>query len=261
MRQDGSAGGVWCGIDLAADPRRTGLAFLTEDPSDHRVRVESVTVGADDEAIIAAVLRAARAGVDVPFGWPQPFVELVGAHARGGEWPARPTGDGWRRRLAMRTTDLLVHERTGLVPLSVSADRIAHPAFRWAAIAARLGQSGADTARDGTGRACEVYPAAALKRWGLPHRGYKRTDGGERRRALVQQLAATLPWLDWQGSEALCADSDDALDAVVAALLAREIDRGRFVRPEPEQDEAARAEGWICLPTDLPTPPAHFASA
>lgn len=253
--------GTWCGVDLAADPRRTGLAVLAEDPSRSRVRVESVTVGADDEEIIAAVLDADRTGVDVPFGWPQPFVELIEAHARGGEWSARLTGEGWRRRVAMRTTDVVVHERTGLVPLSVSADRIAHPAFRWAAIAARLRQSGADTARDGTGAACEVYPAAALKLWGLPHRGYKRTDGGERRRDLVQRLAAMLPWLDWRGAEESCAASDDALDAVVSALVAREIDRGRCVRPGPDQVGTARVEGWICLPAGALAPPPHFASA
>lgn len=254
-------GSIWCGIDLAADPRRTGLAFLVEDPADHRVHIDSVAVGADDDTVVAAVVRADRTGVDVPFGWPQPFAALIAAHARGDVSAELPTGDGWRRHLAMRTTDLIVRARAGVVPLSVSTDRIAHPAFRWAAVAARLRAHGVDTARDGTGSACEVYPAAALKVWGLPHRGYKGRDHDARRRDLVRRLADMLPWLEWHGYDELCADSDDAVDAVLSALLAREIAGGRCLRPEPEQAEAARVEGWICLPTGDPAAPPHFASA
>lgn len=68
----------------------------------------------------------------------------------------------------MRHTDRAVHERTGLTPLSVATDRIAHPALRWAGIEARLREQGIDTARDGSGLICEVYPAAALRLWHLP---------------------------------------------------------------------------------------------
>ena len=50
----------------------------------------------------------------------------------------------------------------GKTPLSVAADKIAYPAIRWAAIAARLREQEISTPLDGSGVACEVYPGAAL---------------------------------------------------------------------------------------------------
>ena len=131
----------------------------------------------------------------------------------------------------MRETDRAVHARTGLTPLSVSTDRIAHPALRWAGIEARLREEGIDVARDGNGRICEVYPAAALRRWGLPHRGYKGTGGRAARRGLVEALGGRFPGLEWAGHDAACVEVDDVLDAVIAALMAGEVARGRAVPP------------------------------
>jgi predicted nuclease with RNAse H fold len=147
---------VFVGIDLAADPRRTGLAVLHEDD---RCVVQQVCVGAEDDALVQAVRSAGKAGVDVPFGWPEPFVELLAAHAAGVLPAPGSTGPDWRRDLAMRTTDRAVHRRTGLTPLSVSTDRIAYPALRWAGLEARLRELGIDVSRDGSGTVCEVYPA------------------------------------------------------------------------------------------------------
>ena len=102
----------------------------------------------------------------------------------------------------------------------------------------------------------EVYPAAALRWWALPASGYK----GSKRRAelgqLVSRLMQVAPWLHLGEYEALCRHSDDAFDAVVAALIARAKALGGVTQP-PEQDRAtAEGEGWIVLPTgslnDLP---------
>jgi hypothetical protein len=67
----------------------------------------------------------------------------------------------------------VVREQAGLVPLSVSADRIAHVALRCAVLLAELDASGRPVDRSGSGHVVEVYPAASLRRWGLDHPGYK----------------------------------------------------------------------------------------
>ncbi|NMA76561.1 MAG: DUF429 domain-containing protein [Actinomycetales bacterium] len=239
---------LFVGIDLAAQARSTGLAVLHDDG--RRVRIEHAVLGARDEELIDAFDGARRIGVDVPVGWPRSFVELLSAHAEGVMPAPASTGGPWRRGLAMRATDLVVHERTGLTPLSVATDRIAHPALRWAGIEARLRGLGVDVARDGSGRLCEVYPAAALRSWQLPYRGYKGTKNEAGRSALIEALEQALPWLEWNGHRSLCAARDDVLDAVLAALLAREVEQGRAIPPPEELKQLAQQEGWIWLPRD-----------
>lgn len=235
------------GVDLAADPRRTGLAVIN---GDGRCMIEQLSVGAEDSHIIRAVRSAQRVGVDVPLGWPEKFIDLLTAHAAGALRAPDSTGPEWRRGLAMRATDLAVHWRTGLTPLSVSTDRIAHPALRWAGIEARLRDLGVETARDGSGVICEVYPAAALHCWSLPHRGYKSAKNAGPRAELVELLRQRWTWLDWNGQEALCVADDNALDAVLAAVIAREIEFHRCVAPPAEFRGTARREGWIWLPEE-----------
>lgn len=235
------------GIDLAADPRKTGLAVLREEG--HVVRLDDVHVGASDDDVLAAIIPASKTGVDVPFGWPRRFVDLVAGHQAGYlESPAH-TGPDWRRAVLYRETDLEVRRQVGKTPLSVAADKIAYPAIRWAAIAARLREQDIPTPRDGSGVACEVYPGAALAAWGFGAQRYKKAAGALARGELVEALSAHWPWLDWAGHEDVCAASDDALDAVIAAVIAREVLLGRAIAPRAELAAAAADEGWIWLPT------------
>lgn len=159
------------------------------------------------------------------------------------------TGPDWRRAVLYRETDLEVRRRVGKTPLSVAADKIAYPAIRWAAIAARLREQDIPTPRDGSGVACEVYPGAALAAWGLGAQRYKKAAGALVRGELVEALSARWPWLDWAGHRDVCAASDDALDAVIAAVVAREVLLGRAISPRAELAAAAADEGWIWLPT------------
>lgn len=235
------------GIDLAADPRRTGLAVLREE--NHVVRIDDVHVGASDDDVLAAITPASKAGVDVPFGWPRRFVDLVAGHQAGDLEPPAHTGPDWRRAVLYRETDLEVRKRVGKTPLSVAADKIAYPAIRWAAIAARLREQHIPTPLDGSGVACEVYPGAALAAWGLGAQRYKKAAGALVRGQLVDALSARWPWLDWAGHQDVCAASDDALDAVIAAVVAREVLLGRAISPRAELAAAAADEGWIWLPT------------
>jgi predicted nuclease with RNAse H fold len=200
--------------------------------------------GITDVELLATIPRADKAGIDCPFAWPQAFVDVVSAHRAGRLLPPADSGRPWRRELTMRATDLDVQRRTGLTPLSVSADRIGHAALRWAAIAAALAQLGVDTRRDGNGPLIEVYPAAALKLWGLRFRGYKKGPNRAVREELVDALMQTSPWLDLGAHERLCRVSDDALDSVLCALVAR----AAAVDGPSTPHDAAAAEGWIHLP-------------
>ncbi|MGB7979340.1 MAG: DUF429 domain-containing protein [Candidatus Nanopelagicales bacterium] len=240
---------ITVGVDLSAQADGTGLAVLGWSESG-AVRVTALRVGVGDHALIEAMATADKVGVDCPFGWPEAFVDLVLAHrARNLAAPAS-SGREWRRGLALRETDRVVHARTGLTPLSVSADRIGHAAMRWAAIAARLAATGVDTRRDGSELLAEVYPAAALKVWGLTHRGYKRAANVAARGALVEALCVAAPWLDLGDFELLVRQSDDALDAVLCALVARAVAIGATSPPAgPGAIAAAGTEGWIHVPT------------
>lgn len=236
------------GVDLAAEAAGTAVAGLEWSPG--RAAVKELAVGADDATLIAAISRAGKTGIDCPLGWPEPFTEFVGAHRTGSVTiPAGMAGIDWRRRLVYRRTDLAVRAATGLSPLSVSADRIAHPAMRCAALLAELGRGGEPIDRGGGGVIVEVYPAASLKIWGLTHRGYKRAAGRPGLARLVDDLLAAAPWLDLGPHEPLCRSCDDAFDAVIAALTAGAAARGLTTRPDADQAATAATEGWIALPT------------
>jgi predicted nuclease with RNAse H fold len=236
------------GVDLAAEPERTAVARIEWHHG--RAVVRDVTLGAGDSVIVAAVAGAQKAGIDCPLGWPDAFVAFVDAHHAGDvAVPADVAGRDWRRRLAWRLTDEVVREQTGLIPLSVAADRIGHAAMRCAGLLALLAGQGQAVDRSGRGVVVEVYPAGSLKTWGLPHRGYKRPGSGQALGQLVDALLAAAPWLEPGPHEALCRHSHDAADAVVAALTARAASLGLASHPSGRRAAAASREGWIALPT------------
>ena len=86
---------------------------------------------------------------------------------------------------------------------------------------------------------------------GLPFRAYK---GGKRRgarEALIGALLERTPWLDLGAYVDLCADFDDALDAVIAALTSRAAALSKTSTPDEAHLLQARREGWIVLPEAL----------
>lgn len=236
------------GVDLSAEARGTGIAVI--DWSDERGRLLGVQVGADDQAVLKAVNGADRAAMDCPFGWPEPFIDFLVDH-RAGRAPAPTgrTGLEWRRTLSRRATDLYVAENVpGVVPLAVGADRIAAVAMRAAGLLAALADAGQPVDRAGGGLLVEVYPAAALRVWGINNRSYKGASNRTSLGLLVEELQAALPALEWQGHDRACRESDDALDAVVCALLARAAYNGLTVGPPADLAARAATEGWIHLP-------------
>jgi predicted nuclease with RNAse H fold len=236
------------GVDLAAEAANTAVARIRWTESS--ALVEAVGVGVDDPALAEQIMVSDKVGIDCPLGWPRRFVEFVAAHQAGTlVAPDGIAGKDWRRQLAQRQTDLAVRAATGLIPLSVAADRIGLAAMRCAALLARLAAAGQPVDRSGAGVVVEVYPAAALKYWGLTYRRYKGVANTAVRRQLVDALTAAAPWLSLGQHEQSCRRSDHALDAVIAALNARAAARALTTTPNPEQLDAARTEGWIALPT------------
>jgi predicted nuclease with RNAse H fold len=228
------------GIDLAASPTTTAVAVI-EDGA-----VRSVQVDVDDERLLAACAGAAKIGIDCPLGWPAGFVSFVGAHARF-ETTVEAATIADRDAVVYRATDRWVREQyRPLRPLSVAADRIGHAALRCAGLLAALGERD----RSGRGRVVEVYPAGSLMVWELEFRRYKGADGRPVRDRIVDRLARLV---DLRAVEADCRASDHALDAVVAALSAAAALAGSATIPPAELAALARTEGWIALPTGLPT--------
>ena len=250
------------GVDLAAEAAGTALAVLHAGGG--AVALESLAVGVDDETLVRATREVELIGIDCALGWPSDFVDFVarhsgrgaGAAAVGDVQPAGPTaqlqatGDlAWRRRLAYRETDRVVTERTGARPLSVATDRLGMTALRCAVMLQRLAADGRVVDRSGEhpSAVVEVYPAMALRVWGLAAPGYKTST--DARRALITHLEQAAPWLQLGTHRPSMETSADALDAVLAALVALAHRRGASIRPQPHQQALAESEGWIAIPT------------
>lgn len=252
------------GVDLAAEASGTALAVLRVAPGEHGpggVVLEHLRLGVDDETLLAETRAVELIGIDCAFGWPVDFVDFVARQASGARLTSDDTGDlAWRRRLAHRETDRVVTERTGARPLSVATDRLGMTALRCAVLLDRLAGDGRVVERSGEhpSAVVEVYPAMALRVWGLRRPGYKvagsrASAGRDARTALIADLRRAAPWLELGEHGPLMAASADALDAVLAALVALAHRVGASIPPEPAQRQRARVEGWIAIPTvDLP---------
>lgn len=213
------------GIDLASQPKATGACVI-----EWRSGSASATLAPDllDDGTLARLAATVDVvTVDAPLGWPSDFVAAVSAHHRGEAWPASDL-----LSLRYRLTDLTVASMTGVRPLSVSSDLIGVCAFR----AARLPFS-----------AVEVYPAGALRMWGLPATGYKGVRGAPVRAQIVQGLVRRCPWLTVDAVALQRRDHD--LDALLCALVARAVATGRTHLPPSDVEETTKREGWIHLPS------------
>jgi hypothetical protein len=232
---------VSVGVDVASQPAGTASCRVRWNGAG--AVIESVEHELDDRRLAAILAEpAAKIGLDVPLGWPDGFVEAVARYHAGG-----PFGEAGIGRLARRQTDEWVRENIHQTPLSVSTDRIAYPAMRVARLVGRVLPEGLD--RTGAGKLVEVYPAAALRVWGLPHRGYKGSANRAVLLVIAQQLRDRCQWLSADHSTWDAASrSDHAFDALICALVARAHQLG-LCHPIPLdlRDSAAR-EGWIAVP-------------
>jgi hypothetical protein len=235
---------ITLGIDLAAQPGDTAACSI--EWRDDRARVLEVACGQDDEALAGHIRAADKVGIDVPFGWPDAFVDAVARFHTGGGWPEESTV-----MLRYRETDRRVAALTGHWPLSVSTDRIGVPTFRAARLLSRLTSHRQPVDRVGTALFVEVYPAAALRRWGFSASGYKRAKGMPKLATLLDEIRArTSTWLELGDARQLCGTNADALDALLASLVARAAALGLCEGPPAHLGDVAAREGWIALPAE-----------
>jgi hypothetical protein len=235
---------ITAGVDLSSQVAHTACCVI--DWSDGRGTVTTLCLGVADSYIVQLVGEVDKLGIDVPLGWPIAFAEAIVLHSQTGRWPS-DYSHADTTALRLRRTDLWAWKQLGFPPpLSVSTDRIALPAMRAAALLSGLPDR---TALDGSGVVTEAYPAAALRRWGHPSRGYKGKSNSEARRTLVKGFLAEAEWLQVNdGQLNHCLSSDDAFDALIAALVARAAALG-LAEPIPEGDRlSAKREGWIAIP-------------
>jgi predicted nuclease with RNAse H fold len=232
---------ITLGIDLASQDKATASCVVQWNASE--ARVQTPRCPQSDEQLLDAVEAADVAGIDIPLGWPDAFVTVVAGYHAGRPWP-----DVTPASLCYRATDVHIERRR---PLSVASDRIAIPAMRAARLLTRLAERGYAVDRSGAGRLVEAYPAAALEVWNLPARGYKGTKGAAVRAAIFAELARrTGRWLRLDAlTRHSCCGSDHALDALLAALIARAATRGLCERPPTAHAATAAREGWIALPS------------
>jgi len=230
------------GIDLASQDRLTAGCLVRW--HDRPVVVEVMSPPLSDDDIVRRK-RDPEVGVtaiDAPFGWPRAFVDAVAQYGLGRAFP-EPTGDD----LWLRVTDHVIWDAIGRPPLSVSGDRIAYPAVRAARLLSRLGPS-RPASRNGSDGVIEVYPAAALAAWEIKPGRYKGPGGLEARRSLLSSLVRALPGLDVGGHGPAFVETDHAIDALIAALVARAHILGQVRQPTEAQANDAAVEGWIWLP-------------
>src|SRR5690606_4581025 len=140
-----------------------------------------------------------------------------------------------RDELYLRLTDHMVIAQCGPRPLSVVADRIALAAIRCAGLLDALEV----VDRSGVNGVFEVYPAAALKAWGLPWTGYKGPSAAAQKR-LKELFCGEArdccdPWPTFApGLDTLCETNDHAFDALIAALVTRAAALRRTICPDPK---------------------------
>lgn len=247
------AHGITLGIDLAAQDKNTAACRMTW--SQGVGTVDKVYGGndcSDDELLdlIVSVVRAGgTVGIDAPFGWPDAFLDQLLEYRDLGRWRDRPPPDP-SRSLCYRLTDLyLKHGKDppagfkGIHPLSVSTDRIGVVAMRCARLLSHLADRGIP--RDPLGRqVVEVYPGGALRRWGLAAKDYKHDQA-------VRVALLTQPPLDAvvvTSDLARITNTDHAFDAMLSAIVARDVALGRDDPNRPGDDGQLRREGWIRMP-------------
>jgi hypothetical protein len=240
------------GLDVSTDKNKTAAVALDwSTPGKARVVDVHRPLRAVDVAPLIAKHRDSRWAVDVPFGWPDLFVELMADRHKGA---AACGGDA---------------DRGGLEAVADSAGRTT--AHRPVPHRRPANQDPSPSGVVPTARRHRRNVGVGRGALGLP-RGRDRPSRSRRRRVRdlsVGGLAAwgygkaKQPWSTLQTNfPFLTAEdnlhsqfaSDDVCDAVVCALVARARDLDLTIGPPDGQVAAGRREGWIhvsCEPSDL----------
>jgi predicted nuclease with RNAse H fold len=237
---------ITVGVDLASQSNDTALAVV--EWGDGRSKVLRVVVGADDEMIVDEGTQADVIGIASPFGWPDPFFELLSQNRVGRiDNPRRAATVSGRDEIMYRTTERRVRDWLGLKLMPSTSNMLGSTVLRCAGLQTRLDEAGVAVTRGAGGRVIEVYSPASLMAWGLHEPSYKNQSASRVR--ILEQIGRRLSCY-FGDYRTLCVESDDALDALVGAMTARAVALGFWRQPvDEEEQERASAEGWICVPS------------
>ena len=230
---------ITLGVDLASQAPKTAACLIRWDGE--KPHVDCPKIGLEDPGLLELFgcpdTGPDKIGIDAPFGWPVDFVGAIHAHSTHMHWPHVNNP-----RLRYRRTDHFVKQKTGINPLAVAADKIAMTAIRAARLLAKMYEAGEDVDRTGrNGRFVEVYPAAALRVWGMtPVNG----QWDKVASALASEAGLKLD----DGVLLAVREDKDKFDALVAALVTRAAAIGCCEEIPPEDRKRAKREGWIALP-------------
>lgn len=240
------------GLDMSTSPRKTAAVAIqwTAGEGARIVDVRHPLKGTNIAGLISDH-RDASWAVDVPFGWPDLFVQLMGdRHERplsAEELPLDDEWETWRTKdVAQRRTDAFLtnHDKIKTRPLPASFQLLGATAAMWALIESRLLSLGVAVDRAGiNGTLCETYPRAAMAGWAFIAKS----------KADWEMLRQVFGFLTVEPELEAAMASDDVCDAVVCSLVARARDRGLTIGPRDHEElSAARREGWIHVTTTDP---------
>ena len=248
------------GIDLSASDAKTAACSIRW--SGETAEVLSIERGLDNSQLVELIKSHDQAAIDAPFGWPAKFVDAIREWRDKQAWSLNPwppaSSSPERHELRFRHTDRVVAEIYR--PLSVSTNLLGITAMRCASLLTELTPTnGTPIDRAGGGRVCEAYPAASLTIWSPEGGGPKLDPVGYKGRSAVarkKRRELTNALLSGLGSKFTigkkhkeqCYQSDDALDSLICALVARARQQGATIEASAKQSRLAAVEGWIHLP-------------
>jgi predicted nuclease with RNAse H fold len=226
------------GIDLATTPRSTGVYVL----EDHAILHVGIGAGTARHPswLVDRCAGANVVAIDVPFGWPKPFTEALAGYRVGDRLSLE------RNQYRLRKTDFWLKEKfPPLNPIAVATDKLGSTAIVGANLVHALRERGFYLAPASvmTPAAVEVYPAASLRAWGLPHKNLDVPGVLDR---ICEAFDLSI------GDQELrrVVGCRHCFDALLSSLTAREYADGlTFDPPEELSDDVLNIEGWIRVPS------------
>jgi len=234
------------GIDCATQSNKTGLALASLD--NRWVRIIDVKVGSKNEPVAEIIenwlqqAQPALLALDAPLGWPKQLAQSLPNHIAGE--PLR----GKSEELFSRMTDRFIWHEIGKKPLEVGANLIARTAFSALKLLDTLRQDARlaiplawEQGIIKETSAIEVYPAATLTALRIKARDYRKEKGA--RKKLVDKLGKHVGIETSQRK--ILESNSHAIDAVICVLAGTHFLLSECLKPEPNDQERARKEGWI----------------
>ncbi len=227
------------GIDFSTNPRDCGICVLEGGAITHIGRGSKAAEHPD--WLVGHCAEAAVVAVDVPFGWPRPFMEALSCYRIGDAL------DLPREQYRLRATDFWIKENIPpLQPLSVSTDKLGSTSIVGTKLLRALDNEGfrlSPRSAVPSAAVVEVYPAASLRAWGLAHKNIETPT-------MLETLRKAFKLAIEDADREILLRSRHCLDALVSALTAREYaDGNTFYPPKYIPDETIEIEGWIHVPS------------